>query len=66
MLKKFVIEDAQRKANLSKQPQTVFRYLDGINVRFDYTFQHLWNRRKYKLPTATMVTTVKPAITNIN
>ena len=66
MLKKFAIEDAQRKANLSKQPQTVFRYLDGINVRFDYTFQHLWDSRKYKLPIATMVTTVKPAITNIN
>ena len=64
MIKKQALEDAQEKANISKQAQTVFRYIDGIEVRFDYTFQHLWGRRRYRFPTTTMVTTVKPVITD--
>lgn len=63
MLKKFAVEDAQKKANISKQPQVVFRYIDGIDVRFDYTFQHLWDRRRHRQPIATTVTTVKPVTT---
>ena len=66
MTKIQTIEDAQEKANLTRQLQTVFRYLDGVNVRFDYTHSSLWGRRQYRQPIATEVTTVKPAITNIN
>ena len=66
MLKKFAIEDALKKANLgnhTKQPQVVFRYIDGIEVRFDYTHQSLWDRRRHLQPLATIVTTVTPATT---
>lgn len=65
------IADAQKKANLGnriKQPQVVFRYIDewsnGNAVKFDYTHQSLWDRRRHKQPIATIVTTVKPVTTS--
>ena len=64
MNKADAIGDAQKKAKLSKQPQAVFRYITGIIVRYDYTFQHLWDRRRHKQPPATMVTTVTSATTS--
>lgn len=64
MLKKYAIEDAQKKANRSKQPQVVFRYISGIDVKFDYTSQHLWHRRRQRMPVATTVTTVIPTTTH--
>lgn len=71
MKKTQAIIDAQKKANISKRPQIVFRYINNmvgpgfINsiVEFDYTFQHLWDRRRHRQPIATIVTTVKPVIT---
>jgi hypothetical protein len=73
MLKKHAISDAQRKANLSKQPQVVFRYIVGeasrsgmskthysnvSTVQFDYTHQSLWDKRRHHQPIVTKVTTV--------
>lgn len=63
MTKQNAIDDAQKKANLTKQPQVVFRHIVGTAVEFDYTFQHLWDRRRHKQPLATTVTTVKPITT---
>lgn len=64
MKKRDAIEDAQKKANLTKQPQVVFRYINGVTVEFDYTFQHLWGKRCYRQPLATIVTTIKSATTS--
>ena len=62
MLKQEAIDDAQEKANLSKENQVVFRYIDGIEVMFDYTHEHLWERRHFRVPVTTKVTTVTPGI----
>jgi len=60
MTKTNAIKDAQEKANLSHQNQTVFRYIDGVSVRFDYTHSSLWERRRHPRPVVTIVITVTP------
>jgi hypothetical protein len=64
MKKKDAIKDAQEKANLTKLPQRVFRYIQGTTVEFDYTHEHLWCRRRHQQPLPTIVTTVTPATTS--
>ena len=70
MNKQNAIDDAQKKANLTKQPQVVFTYTDEAaytsgkhGVEYNYTPQNLWNARRQRIPPATIVTTVKPITT---
>ena len=60
MIKGQAIEDAQSKANLSKKNQVVFTYIGGVEVLFDYTHEHLWERRHFRVPITTKVVVVTP------
>jgi len=60
MTKQQAIKSAQEKANLSKQNQVVFRYINDIEVVLDYTAESLWERRYFRVPITTKVIIVTP------
>jgi hypothetical protein len=63
-IKQQAIDDAQKRADLTKRDHIVFRYIEGINVQFDYTPTELWDKRRHRQPVVTKVTIVKPTTTD--